>query len=68
MINTASASQWRHVLRMRAADSADAEIRGIFAEVLPLLQSTPFGYMFEDMQLTAAGDGLGLSLVDGGAK
>ena len=55
-------------MSMRAADAADAEIRMIFSEALPILKFGPYGSMFEDLQLAAAGDGLGFSLVDGGAR
>lgn len=68
VIFTANVSQWRHMMRMRAADAADAEIRLIFSEALPVLQSTPYGTMFEDLQLSAASDGIGFSLVGGGAS
>ncbi len=67
VIFSANAQQWHHMMRMRAANAADAEIRMIFSEALPLLQNGPYGIMFEELKLTAAGDGLGLCLAGGGA-
>ena len=67
----ADPSVYRAQLRHPAgagADAADAEIRMIFSEALPLLKAGRYGTMFEDLQLTAAGDGLGLALVGGGAR
>lgn len=69
MIFSASISAWRHMLRMRAADAADAEIRLQFAEaVLPCLRASRYGDRFEDLELGPASDGIGRSLKGGGAK
>jgi thymidylate synthase ThyX len=59
----------RHILPMRAADAADAEIRLGFAEAaLPCLKASRYGDRFADLTLVAASDGIGRSLAGGGAK
>ncbi len=69
MIFSASVRQWRHMLRMRAADAADAEIRALFAEcVLPVLQASRYGQDFADLSTQPASDGIGRCLAGGGAK
>lgn len=69
VIFSASVAQWRHMLRMRAADAADAEIRLGFAEaVLPCLLASRYGDRFRDLELVPASDGIGRSLAGGGAK
>ena len=67
VIFSAAVGQWRHMMNMRAADAADAEIRIIFAEALGLLKKSRYAMNFADLSLTAASDGLGMSLVSGGA-
>lgn len=69
VVFSASVAQWRHMLRMRAADAADAEIRLQFAEaVLPCLRASRYADRFADLELQPAGDGIGRSLKGGGAK
>ena len=69
MIFSASVRQWRHMLRMRAADAADAEIRALFAEcILPILQASRYGADFADLSTQPASDGIGRCLAGGGAK
>lgn len=68
VIFSASVSQWKHMLRMRAADAADAEIRVIFSDVLKVLKGSRYGSEFADMELAPASDGIGMSLKDGGYK
>lgn len=68
LIFSASVAQWRHMIRMRAADAADAEIRLVFNKAVPALQSSAYGDRFADIELVPASDGLGLSLKGGGHK
>jgi len=69
VIFSASVQQWKHMLRMRAADAADAEIRLQFAEaVLPCLKASRYADSFDGIELVPASDGLGRSLAGGGAK
>lgn len=69
MVFSGSVAQWRHMIRMRAANAADGEIRADFtAGVLPSLRESRYADCFEDCQLAPASDGIGLSLIDGGAK
>lgn len=66
---SASVSTWRHILSMRAADAADAEIRLGFAEaVLPSLRASRYGDRFADLELGPAGDGIGRSIKGGGHR
>ena len=69
VIYSACVASWKHILTMRAADAADAEIRLGFAEaVLPCLKASRYGDRFQDFELAAAKDGIGRSLSGGGAK
>lgn len=69
VIFSASVAQWRHMLAMRAADAADAEIRLQFADaVLPCLRASRYGDRFADLELVPASDGIGRSLKGGGHK
>lgn len=69
VIFSASVAQWRHMLTMRAADAADAEIRLGFAEaVLPCLRQSRYADRFADFELVSASDGIGRSLKGGGHK
>jgi thymidylate synthase (FAD) len=69
VIFSASVAQWLHMLRMRAADAADAEIRMGFAmAALPQLRRSRYAQRFEHIQLAPASDGLGMALSGGGAK
>ena len=67
IIYSASVEYWLHVLNMRAADAADAEIRLGFAEAaLPCLRASRYGDRFAHLELVPAGDGIGRSLRGGG--
>ena len=68
VIFSASVAQWRHMFRMRAANAADAEIRGVFSGLLPLMKKSRYGESFADMDLATASDGIGMALSGGGAK
>lgn len=68
LIFSASVAQWKHMLRMRAADAADAEIRTVFNAAVPALKSSAYGDRFADTELEPASDGLGMSLKGGGHK
>jgi thymidylate synthase ThyX len=68
VIFSASVAQWRHMLRMRASDAADAEIREVFCKALACLKASRYGDRFADMELVPASDGIGQSLRGGGAK
>jgi thymidylate synthase ThyX len=68
LVFSASVAQWQHMLRMRAADAADAEIRVIFGDVLNALKESRYGADFAGFELEPASDGVGMSLVGGGAK
>lgn len=59
MIFSASVAQWKRMLRLRCHPGADAEIRVIFDEALPALQSSRYGEDFAGFQLQPAGDGIG---------
>lgn len=68
LIFSASVSQWRHMVYMRAADAADAEIREVFIKALEILKSSRYGDRFKDLELGPSSDRVGLSLVGGGHK
>lgn len=69
MIFSASVQQWRHMLNMRAADAADAEIRACFARaVLPELKRSRYGDRFSDLDVQPSSDGIGESLKGGGNR
>lgn len=69
IIYSASVKTWRHILQMRAADAADAEIRLGFAEaVLPCLKASRYGDRFADFELVPASDQIGRSLKGGGHR
>jgi thymidylate synthase ThyX len=69
VIFSASVAQWLHMLTMRAADAADAEIRlGFAMAALPQLRRSRYARRFEHIKLAPASDGLGMALAGGGAK
>ena len=68
LIFSASVGQWRHMLKMRAANAADAEIREVFTKALPLLKGSRYGKFFDGMELEPASDGLSMALAGGGHK
>lgn len=68
MLYTAPVWGWRHIINMRAADAADAEIREVISEAVPVLQVCRYGDRFADMVLVPASDGMGMALRGGGHK
>lgn len=62
MIFSAPVSGWLWMLNQRASSQADAEIREVFAEVLPALQGCRYGDFFSDLQMVPSPDGLGVVL------
>lgn len=64
MIYSASAAQWKRMLRLRCNPAADAEIRVISAEVLPGLKASRYGDEFSAFELVPASDGLGSVAVE----
>lgn len=64
-----SVAQGLHMLNMRAADAADAEIRMGFAmAALPQLLRSRYAKRFAHLELAHASDGLGMALSGGGHK
>ena len=68
MIFTGSVADWQHMVNMRCSKPADAEIRMIFAQALPLLKASRYGEHFEHFELEDSDDGLGQHLAGGGHK
>jgi hypothetical protein len=66
MLFSAPVSGWQHILRMRAADAADAEIRLVAVDALRELKRSRYAAQFADFDLGPAGDGIGHSLFGGG--
>jgi thymidylate synthase ThyX len=59
MIFSASVWEWQEMLRQRCSDGADAEIRLLFNQALPVLQASRFGRFFIHYKTQPAKDGLG---------
>jgi thymidylate synthase ThyX len=68
MCFTAPIHGWRHIVNMRAADAADAEIRVVISEAVECLKASRYGDRFADMVLVPASDGMGMALSGGGHK
>jgi hypothetical protein len=68
MCFTAPVWGWKHIVQMRAADAADAEIRTVISEAVPCLKASRYGDRFADLHLVPASDGMGMSLADGGHR
>ncbi len=64
MIFSASAEQWKRILRQRLSDPADAEIRAVMAEALPELRKSRYGDSFKNFKLVQAKDGIGQSSIE----
>lgn len=64
VVFSANVAQWQHMLRMRACQAADAEIREVFCKALPELQSSRYGSAFAGFSLAPAPDGIGQILVE----
>lgn len=62
LIFSASVAQWRHILRMRGAEGADAEIRQVAGEAFRELRASRYGHRFSDIVMVPSGDGLGAVL------
>lgn len=60
MIFSASAAQWKRMLRQRATVHADAEIRGIYEQVLSELKHSRYGDCFDNWHQRPSPDGIGL--------
>lgn len=67
IVFSANIMQWRHILRMRAAQAADGEIRVAACAALGAIKKSRYGDRLSDLELVEAGDGTGLMLSDGGA-
>lgn len=68
VIFSASVLEWLHMIRMRCAGAADAEIRNIFVELIPVLKASRYGAEFAKCELEPASDTIGMALMGGGAK
>lgn len=66
MVFTAPVWAWRHMMNMRAAEAADAEIRVVAGEALRELKQSRYRDRFQDLELIAAPDGMGECLKGGG--
>lgn len=64
MIFSASVAQWKRMLRQRLNPAADAEIRGVYADVLDCLKSSRHGRYFSGMTKKPSPDGLGQVLLE----
>lgn len=60
MLFSANVAQWRRMLDQRATRFADAEIRQVYAKVLPALQNSRHGSRFRDYQQHRSPDGIGM--------
>ena len=65
LIFSANVSQWKWMLRQRASEFADAEIRELFCKVLPELQSSRYQQSFSRWSLRPSPDGIGQVAVEG---
>lgn len=68
MIFSASVAQWRWMIHERLSPFADAEIRAVYAKVLPALQACRYGYCFGDMSTIDSPDGMGKVLQMAGPR
>lgn len=62
MIFTANVPQWHRMLQQRCSRFADAEIRMIYNDVLPILQGTKYWDCFKDYELVDSPDKIGKCL------
>ena len=58
MLYTTSLKNWQHIIKMRASEAADAEIRVVFNEVYELL-SNRWPEMFVGWSTSPCKDGMG---------
>lgn len=61
LIFSANLDQWKRMLRQRASDAADAEIRLLFNDIFPVLKEK-FPNHFEKWTTTPASDGIGFAV------
>lgn len=66
LIFSASLAQWKRMLKQRASDAADAEIRLLFNDIFPVLKEK-FPDHFANWKTAPASDGIGFSVSEGGA-
>ncbi len=59
LIFSASVAQWQRMLRQRASQFADAEIRELFCKALGVLKSSRYGDRFSNWRLEKSPDGIG---------
>lgn len=64
VVFSASVSQWLHMLKMRACQAADAEIRECFCKALPELQGSRYGAAFDHLTLVPSPDGIGEVVIE----
>lgn len=64
LIFSASVAQWKRMLRMRACQAADAEIREVFVQALAALKSSRYASDFAGFTLAPSPDGLGQIAVE----
>jgi hypothetical protein len=60
LVFSASVHQWKHMLRQRASQFADAEIREVFCTALGVLKASRYGESFEGFRLEKSPDGIGM--------
>lgn len=68
LIFSASVGQWKRMLRMRASDAADGEIRAVFVEALKELRESRYKGDFDAFRLVPAKDGIGMVAVEEGKE
>jgi thymidylate synthase ThyX len=64
MVFSASAAQWKRMIRLRCNPAADAEIRAVFVDVIRELKSSRHAEEFRGFDLAPAPDGLGQTAVE----
>lgn len=64
VVFSASVSQWKRMTRQRLNAAADAEIREVYAAVLPVLKACAYGDSFQGMSMAPSPDGIGHVLVE----
>jgi flavin-dependent thymidylate synthase len=61
MLYTTSLKNWQHMIKMRASEAADAEIRLVFNEVFEILRNSWPQY-FKEWKTTPCQDGMGFAV------
>lgn len=64
VIFSASVGQWKRMLKMRACDAADAEIRSVFIEALAELLKSRYAPCFSEWKSVPAKDGIGATAME----